>query len=95
MEPHFQIHPMHRLDHLKVVSRALDAAAEETGARLLRGQVFAGVDTPGRSLGQAARAPLGDADGAGEFMQSGAAPMLGDEIRDSLLRESRHVRGKL
>jgi hypothetical protein len=86
---------MHRLDHLKVVSRALDAAAEEAGARLLRGQVFTGVDAPGRALGQAARAALTDADGAGEFVQAMGAAVLDDEIRDSGLGGLRHVRGKL
>ncbi|MBS7811187.1 hypothetical protein [Roseococcus pinisoli] len=86
---------MRALNFLKVELRAGDPQTQDFGARLLRGDVFGGVDATGRALSKAPRAALADTDVTGEERETPLPAVLGDVVSDSGLGGSRHVRGQL
>jgi hypothetical protein len=81
------------LDLLKVKLRAGDPQSENFGTRLLRGDVFGGVDAPGRAFQKAAGASLGDAHPAREEEKPPRPAMLCCPFLDSGLGGLRHARG--
>lgn len=82
------------LNFLKVKLRAGDPQTKDFGTRLLRGDVFGGVDAPGRAFKQAAGAALGDADPAREEEKPPRPAMLGRPFLDSGLGGLRHAGGE-
>lgn len=79
----------------QVFSIAHQARADELGARLLHGQELGGIDAAGRTLGQAARPPLSDANAARKQREAALAAVLGAVIARGGPGELRHGRGKV
>lgn len=68
---------------------------QDFGARLLRGDVFGGVDAARAALSKRAGATFGDADAAREQRETALAAVLAGPFFDSGLGGSRHACAQL